>query len=119
MSAFGASTEAPADRVSTSWLRKGISGFFDRDRGMVFFVAFLALTTIVVPAVPLSRLGQFALALIFGATLIMGAVATIQHRALAYLVVVLAALTTASTFKVVMSALIARMSVAICSYRTC
>jgi len=54
---------------------------------MVFFVAFAA---IVLPMVPLSRVGQLTLAFIFVATLILGAFAVIQHRAVIYLVTALA-----------------------------
>jgi hypothetical protein len=67
-----------------------VSIFFGRDRGMVFFLAFLALTTIFVPMVTLSQLGRIALALIFVFTLISGAFATIQKRIVIYLVVALA-----------------------------
>ncbi len=57
---------------------------------MVFFLAFLALTTIFVPMVTLSRVGRIGLALIFVLTLISGAFATIQQRIAIYLVVGLA-----------------------------
>ena len=57
---------------------------------MVFFLAFLVLTTIFVPMVTLSFLGRIALALIFVLTLISGAFATIQQRIAIYLVVGLA-----------------------------
>jgi hypothetical protein len=67
---------------------------------MVFFVAFLALAAIVLPMVPLSRVGQLTLAFIFVATLILGAFAAIQHRAVIYLVVALAT----STFTVTLLA---------------
>jgi hypothetical protein len=75
-----------------------VSIFFGRDRGMVFFLAFLALTTIFVPMVTLSQLGRIALALIFVLTLISGAFATIQHRIAIYLVVALAMSTLAVDF---------------------
>jgi len=57
---------------------------------MVFFLAFLVLTTIFVPMVTLSQVGRLALALIFVFTLIAGAFATIQHRIAICLVVGLA-----------------------------
>jgi hypothetical protein len=57
---------------------------------MVFFLAFLVLTTIFVPMITLSQLGRLALALIFVLTLISGAFATIQHRIAIYFVVGLA-----------------------------
>jgi hypothetical protein len=57
---------------------------------MVFFLAFLALTTIFVPMVTLSQVGRIGLALIFVLTLISGAFATIQQRIAIYLVVGLA-----------------------------
>jgi len=56
---------------------------------MVFFLAFLVLTTIFVPMVTLSQLGRLALSLIFALTLIFGAFATIQRRIVTYLVVAL------------------------------
>jgi hypothetical protein len=70
--------------------------FFGRDRGMVFFLAFLVLTTIFLPMVTLSQAGRLALSLIFVLTLIFGASATIRHRIVIYLVVAL----TLSTFAV-------------------
>jgi voltage-gated potassium channel len=69
---------------------------FGRDRGMVFFLGFLVLTTIVLPVVTLSEAGRLALSLAFALTLIFGAFTTIHHRAAIYLVVGL----TASTFAV-------------------
>jgi hypothetical protein len=70
--------------------------FFDRDRGMAFFLAFLVLTTIFVPMMDLSRVGRLALSFVFMVTLISGAFVTIQHRILRYLVVVLAVSTLAT-----------------------
>jgi hypothetical protein len=75
-----------------------VSIFFGKDRGMVFFLAFLVLTTIFVPMVTLSLLGRITLALIFVLTLISGAFATIQHRIAVYLVVGLAVSTLAVDF---------------------
>jgi hypothetical protein len=63
---------------------------------MVFFLAFLTLTAVVVPMVNLSHLGQLVLSLTFALTLTFGAFATIQHHTCRYLVVGL----TASTFTV-------------------
>jgi hypothetical protein len=60
--------------------------FFTKDRGMVFFVAFLSLTTFVLPTVPLSQLGRLAVSLSFAMTLVFGAFATIHHRTAIYLV---------------------------------
>ena len=57
---------------------------------MAFFLAFLALTTIVAPTVPLSEVGQLAISLVFGLTLILGAFAAIRHRFWIYLVIGLA-----------------------------
>ena len=65
---------------------------------MVFFLAFLTLTTIFVPMVTLSQVGRLALALIFVLTLIIGAFATIQRRIAIYLVVGLAMSTLAVDF---------------------
>ncbi|PWT99489.1 MAG: hypothetical protein C5B51_27060 [Terriglobia bacterium] len=70
--------------------------FFDRDRGMVFFVGFLVLTTIVLPVFSLSQAGQLALSLAFGMMIIFGAFATIHHRTAIYLVIGL----TVATFSV-------------------
>src|SRR5439155_10928653 len=67
--------------------RHPVSIFFGRDRGMVFFLAFLVLTTIIVPMVTLSQIGRLALSLIFALTLIFGAFATIQHRIAIYFVI--------------------------------
>lgn len=61
---------------------------------MAFFLAFLVLTTIVLPMVTLSRVGQLAVSLAFLLTFIFGAFATIHHRTVIYLVIVL----TISTF---------------------
>jgi hypothetical protein len=85
----------PADQALEDGVDAGeplhpVSIFFSGDRGMVFFLAFLVLTTIFVPMVTLSQLGRLALALIFIFTLISGAFATIQHRIAIYLVVGLA-----------------------------
>lgn len=63
---------------------------------MVFFLAFLVLTTIFVPMVVLSQLGRVALSVIFVLTLISGAFATIQHRFAIYLVIALAISTLAA-----------------------
>ena len=54
---------------------------------MAFFLGFLVLTAIVLPAVSLSQLGRMALSLAFAVMIIFGAVATIRHRAVIYLVV--------------------------------
>jgi hypothetical protein len=54
---------------------------------MAFFLAFLVLTTIVLPMVTLSRVGRLALSLVFALTLIFGAFATIRHRTAIYLVI--------------------------------
>jgi Ion channel len=61
--------------------------FFGKDRGMVFFVAFLSLTTFVLPTVPLSQLGRLAVSLSFALTLVFGAFATIHHRIVICLVI--------------------------------
>ena len=47
---------------------------------MVFFMAFLVLTTIILPMITLSRLGRLAVALAFLLTITLGAFATIRHR---------------------------------------
>jgi hypothetical protein len=90
----------PADPVNTDAPRRPVDIFFSKDRGMVFFVAFLALAAMVLPMVPLSRVGQLTLAFIFVATLTLGAFAVIQHRAVIYLVIALAT----STFTVALIA---------------
>lgn len=53
---------------------------------MVAFVAFLALTIIVLPMVPLSQLGRVSVSLAFALTTILGAVAIVRHRIVIYLV---------------------------------
>jgi hypothetical protein len=63
--------------------------FWIEDRGLSFFLAFLVLITIFVPMIPLSRAGRIRLDLIFAFMLFSGAIATIRHRALMYLVVAL------------------------------
>ena len=63
---------------------------------MVFFVAFLTLTTIILPAVKLSQFGRLAVSLMFALTLIFGAYTTIRHRTVIYVVMAL----TVSTFVV-------------------
>ena len=62
--------------------------FWVEDRGLSFFLGFLVLITIFVPMIRLSRPGRIGLDLIFAFMLFSGAVATIRHRALMYLVVV-------------------------------
>jgi voltage-gated potassium channel len=64
-----------------------VSIFFGTDRGMVSFLAFLVLTTFVVPIFTLSQLGRIAVSLSFLLTLTFGALATIQDRFLKFLVV--------------------------------
>ena len=59
---------------------------------MVFFLTFLVITTIFVPMVTLSKSGRFALALVFGLTIIFGACATIHQRLVKYIVAALAIL---------------------------
>lgn len=76
--------------------RRHISLFFGRERGMVFFLAFLVLATIVLPTFNPSQLGQLGLSLVFALALIFGSFAIIRHRFLIYLVVGL----TISTFAV-------------------
>jgi Ion channel len=70
--------------------------FYGKDLGMVFFLGFLVLTTIILPVVSLSPVGRLALSLAFGLMLVFGAVATIRHRTALYLVTGLAT----STFAV-------------------
>jgi len=60
---------------------------------MAFFLAFLVLTTIILPVVALSQAGQVALSLAFALMLIFGAIATIHHRAAICLVVGMTAAT--------------------------
>ena len=67
--------------------------FFGRDRGMVFFLTFLILTTVFIPMIDLSQPVRVGLSFFFVVTLISGAFATIHHRILICLVVVLAVLT--------------------------
>jgi hypothetical protein len=66
--------------------RKYVSIFFGKDRGMAFFLAFLVLTTIILPILPLSQVGHLAVSLTFTVTLIVGASAIIRHRLAVFLV---------------------------------
>jgi Ion channel len=61
--------------------------FWVADRGLSFFFAFLVLITIFVPMIRLSRSGRIGLDLIFALMLFSGAIATIRHRILLYLIV--------------------------------
>jgi hypothetical protein len=61
--------------------------FWVEDRGLSFLLAFLILITIFVPMIPLSRSGRIVLDLILAFMLFSGAIATIRHRSLMYLVV--------------------------------
>src|SRR5690349_13293574 len=71
-------------------MRSLIASLFVRDRGMVVFLAFLVLVIIVLPMVTLSLIARLALSATFALTLILGAFATIRHRILIALVVILA-----------------------------
>jgi hypothetical protein len=62
------------------------------DRGLSFLRAFLILNVIFVRMIPLSRYGRIGLGLIFGLMVVSGAIATIRHRFLMYLVIVLTVL---------------------------
>jgi hypothetical protein len=83
----GLSGAARRDRRIAGLPRRPLSLFFGRERGTVFFVAFLSLTTFVLPVVPVSQVGQLALSLSFALTLVFGAFATIHHRGVIYLVI--------------------------------
>jgi Ion channel len=78
-----ATTEKPGDAETDTPLFP----FWVEDRGLSFFLAFLILITIFVPVIPLSRFGRIGLDLILAFMLFSGAIATIRHRALMYLVV--------------------------------
>ena len=54
---------------------------------MAFFLAFLVLTTIILPAITLSQVGRIALSLIFALTLVLGAFATIRRHFVICLVI--------------------------------
>jgi len=66
--------------------------FWIEDRGLSFFFGFLVFITIFVPMVRLSRSGRIALDLLFAIMLFSGAIATIRHRFLMYLVIAVTAL---------------------------
>ncbi len=70
--------------------QRPVAIFFGEDRGMVFFLAFLVLSAIVLPMVRLSQLGRIVLSLSFALTLIFGSFATIRHRIFVYFVIALA-----------------------------
>jgi len=63
--------------------------FWVEDRGLIFFLAFLVLVTIVVPMITLSRYGRIGLGLMFALMLFSGAVASIRKRIPMCLVIVL------------------------------
>jgi Ion channel len=80
-----------ARRVTKPGLpQRQVSIFFGEDRGMVFFLGFLVLTAIVLPAIRLSQLGWIVLSPTFALTLIFGSFATIRHRIFVYFVILLA-----------------------------
>jgi len=56
---------------------------------MVFFLAFLVLTTTILPMITLSRVGRLAVSLAFVLTTILGAFATIRHRTAVFIVAAL------------------------------
>ncbi len=66
--------------------------FWVEDRGLSIFLAFLVLIAVFVPMVRLSRSGRIGLDLIFALMLFSGAIATIRHRILLYLIVAVTAL---------------------------
>jgi hypothetical protein len=72
--------------------RTTVFPFRIEDRGLSFFLGFLVLITVFVPMVRLSRCGRIGLDLIFALMLFSGAIATIRHRVLLYLIVALTAL---------------------------
>jgi hypothetical protein len=67
--------------------REQVSIFFGRDRGMVLFLAFLVVTTTIVPMITLSQMGRIGLSVFFAITTIFGAFATIHHRFVIYLAI--------------------------------
>jgi len=88
MGAFSLRTMRPrASQTTPKPTDAPLFPFWVEDRGLSFFLAFLVLITIFVPMIPLSRSGRIGLDLIFAFMLFSGAVATIRHRALMYLVV--------------------------------
>lgn len=72
--------------------RPTVFPFRIEDRGLSFFLGFLVLIAVFVPMVRLSRCERLGLDLIFALTLFSGAIATIRHRVLLYLIVALTAL---------------------------
>jgi len=66
--------------------------FWVEDQGLSVFLGFLVLITIFVPMVRLSRVGRIEIDLVFALMLFSGAIATIRHRILIYLVVALTVL---------------------------
>ena len=66
--------------------------FWAQDCGLSSFLALLVLITIFVPMVPLSRPGRIGLDLMFALMQFSGAIATIQHRILTYLIIALTVL---------------------------
>ena len=70
----------------------GLFPLWVEDRGLSFLLGFLLLIVIFVPMVPLSRYGRIGLGLIFALMVFSGAIATIRHRILMYLVIALTVL---------------------------
>jgi hypothetical protein len=68
---------------------KRLPGFWREDRHLSFFLAFLALMTIVVPMVGESRPGRIAIDLTFALMLLSGAIATVNKRMLMFLIMAL------------------------------
>jgi hypothetical protein len=72
--------------------RPTVFPFRIEDRRLSFFLGLLVLIAVFVPMVRLSRSGRIGLDLIFALMLFSGAIATIRHRILLYLIVALTAL---------------------------
>jgi hypothetical protein len=72
--------------------RPTVFPFRIEDRRLSFFLGLLVLIAVFVPMVRLSQSGRIGLDLIFALMLFSGAIATIRHRILLYLIVALTAL---------------------------
>ena len=72
--------------------RRTVFPIWIEDEGLSFFLAFLTLIAVFVPMVQLSRPGRIGLDTVFALMLVSGAIATVRHRTLLYLIVVVTAL---------------------------
>lgn len=76
----------PRDKRKHPQMEARLFPFWIEDRVLSFFLAFLIVVTIFIPMVNLGRVGRIGLGLTFALMVCSGAIATIRHRFLMYLV---------------------------------